>query len=108
MTMDTVSATIVASGWAQIWLQYKYFNFYITILNLTKPFKGGLWQYMRKAACPSGGVDSLNPSRWRGKGLHHHGDGVCKVICAFCAAFLTLRGWFYLTERLIGITFWST
>jgi hypothetical protein len=35
-------------------------NFYITLLNLTKLFKGSLGQYMRKAARPSGGMDSSN------------------------------------------------
>ncbi len=40
---------------------------------------------MRKAARPSGGVDSSNLCRWRDGWLCHHGDGVCKVICAFCA-----------------------
>ena len=40
---------------------------------------------MRKAAHPSGGMDSSNPRRWRGERLHHHGDGVCHVVCAFCA-----------------------
>jgi hypothetical protein len=47
---------------------------------------------MRKAARHLGGVDSSNPSHWRGKQLHHHGDGVFEVICAFCANFLTLMG----------------
>ncbi len=46
-------------------------------MNLTKPFNSGLGKWMRKAAHPSGGVDSLNPHRWRGKRLHHHGGGVC-------------------------------
>jgi hypothetical protein len=32
---------------------------------------------MRKAARPLGGVDSLNPRRWKDERLHHHGDGVC-------------------------------
>jgi hypothetical protein len=32
---------------------------------------------MRKAACHLDGVDSLNPRRWRGERLHHHGGGVC-------------------------------
>jgi hypothetical protein len=46
-------------------------------LNLTKLFKGGLGQYMRKAARPSGSMDSLNPRHWKGERLHHHGGGVC-------------------------------
>jgi hypothetical protein len=52
-------------------------NFYMTLLNLTKLFKGSLGQYMCKAARPSGGMDSSNPHRWRGERLHHHGGGVC-------------------------------
>ncbi len=46
-------------------------------MNLTKSFNNGLGKWMRKAARPSGGVDSLNPHRWRGERLHHHGGGVC-------------------------------
>ncbi len=34
---------------------------------------------------PSGGVDLLNRCRWRCEQLCHHGDGVWKVVCAFCA-----------------------
>ncbi len=34
---------------------------------------------MRRAAHPSGGMDSSNPCRWRGKRLHHHGGDVCCV-----------------------------
>jgi hypothetical protein len=40
---------------------------------------------MHKAARPSGGMDSSNPHHWRDGQLCHHGDGVCKVICAFYA-----------------------
>ncbi len=41
---------------------------------------------MRMATHPSaGGKDSSKPRRWRGERLHHHGDGVCMVVCAFCA-----------------------
>jgi hypothetical protein len=32
---------------------------------------------MRKAARHSDSADALNPRRWRGKQLHHHGGGVC-------------------------------
>ena len=38
---------------------------------------------MRKAAHPSGGMDSSNPRRWRGERLHHHGDGVCLLFVLF-------------------------
>jgi hypothetical protein len=48
-------------------------------MNLFKYFDSILGQYMRKAARPSGGVESSNPRRWRGKRLHHHGDDVCYV-----------------------------
>ncbi len=57
--------------------QYKHIDFYINLLNLTKPFDSGLKKWMRKAACHSDSVDSSNPHRWRGKWLHHHGGGVC-------------------------------
>jgi len=40
---------------------------------------------MWKAARPFSGIDSSNPRRWRGEKLHHHGDVVCHVVCAFCA-----------------------
>ncbi len=46
-------------------------------MNFTKPFNSGLGKWMRKAARPLGGVDSLNPRRWKDERLHHHGDGVC-------------------------------
>ncbi len=42
-----------------------------------KPSNSSLGTIMRKAACHSDGVDSLNPRRWKGKQLHHHGGGVC-------------------------------
>ena len=42
---------------------------------------------MCKAAHPLGGVGSSNPRHWRGEQLHHHGDGVWYVICAFCVIF---------------------
>ncbi len=38
---------------------------------------------MHKAARPSGGMDSSNWHRWRGKPLYHHGDSVWNVVCAF-------------------------
>ncbi len=44
-------------------------------MNLT--IIGSLVQYMCKAACHSGSVDSSNPCRWRGKRLHHYSGGVC-------------------------------
>ena len=42
---------------------------------------------MCKAAHPLGGKGSSNPRCWRGERLPHHGDGVSKVICAFCVVF---------------------
>jgi hypothetical protein len=54
-------------------------NFYINLLNLLNCFDGGIGTSMRKAAHPSGGVDSSNPRRWRGERLHHHGD-----LCFLC------------------------
>ena len=46
-------------------------------MNLFKSFDSHLGKYMRKAARPSGGMESSNPRRWRGEWLHHHGGGVC-------------------------------
>jgi hypothetical protein len=48
-------------------------------MNLFKSFDSGLGQNMCKAARPSGGMESSNPRRWRGKRLHHHGGDVCCV-----------------------------
>jgi hypothetical protein len=52
-------------------------------LNLLNRFDGGIGTSMRKAAHPSGGMDSSNPHRWRGERLHHHGDGVCLLFVLF-------------------------
>ncbi len=65
--------------------QHKWINFYFNLLNLLNCFNGGIRKNMRKDAHPSSGMDSSNPHRWRGKRLHHHGDVVCHVVCAFCA-----------------------
>jgi hypothetical protein len=54
-------------------------------LIIAKPFDSGLGKGMCKAVHPSGGVGSSNPHRWKGEQLCHHGGGVCKVVCAFCA-----------------------
>ncbi len=51
--------------------QLKYINIYINLMNLTKSFIVSLGQYMRKAACPSDGVD--------------HGGDVCCVF-VLCVA----------------------
>jgi hypothetical protein len=56
---------------------YKYIDFYIILMNLWKSFDTGLRKHMRKAACPSGGMDSSDPCRWRGKRIYHHGGAVC-------------------------------
>ncbi len=48
-------------------------------MNWFKFFDSSLGQYMRKAACPLGGVESSNPCCWRGERLHHHGGDVCCV-----------------------------
>jgi hypothetical protein len=48
-------------------------------MNLVESFVSGLGQYTRKAARHLGSVDSLNPCRWSGKQLHHHGGDVCCV-----------------------------
>jgi hypothetical protein len=65
--------------------KHKLINFYVNLLNLLNRFDGGIGTSMRKAAYPSGGVGSSNPRRWWGERLHHHGDGVCLLFCAFCA-----------------------
>jgi hypothetical protein len=44
---------------------YKYIDFYINSLNLTKTFDSGLEKWMRKTARHSGGVVSSNPRPWR-------------------------------------------
>jgi hypothetical protein len=54
--------------------------FYINLTNQTKSFDSGLGMNMRKAAHPKGGVVSLNPRRWMGEWLHHHGGGVCLLL----------------------------
>jgi hypothetical protein len=53
-------------------------------MNLCKSFNSSLGKKCMDA-CPSGGVDSSNSCRWRDGWLCHHGDGVWKVVCAFCA-----------------------
>jgi hypothetical protein len=55
------------------------------IMNLENPHNEGLGQYMCKAPRPLGSVDSLNPHRWKGKWLHHHGGYVCCVF-VLCVA----------------------
>jgi len=79
MTREAVSATIVAGGRARIRL----INFYFNLWNLLNRFNGGIITNMRKASHPSGGMGSSKPLRWRGERLHHHGDGICHVVCVF-------------------------
>ena len=45
---------------------------------------------MYRAVHPSGGMDSSNSHRWRGKRLHHHGDGVREVVCTFLQSHLAV------------------
>jgi hypothetical protein len=59
-------------------------------LNLLNCFDGGIGKIMRKAAHPSSGMDSSNPRRWRGKRLHHHGDGVCLLFVLFVLSRLVI------------------
>jgi hypothetical protein len=77
--MAAISATIVAGGQARIILNIEVDRnkLITTLMNLFKSFDSNLGQYMCKVAHPSGGMESLNPCRWRGKQLHHHGGGVC-------------------------------
>ncbi len=77
---DAVLATIVASGRALIQFNIrsiKYIDLYINILFLPKHLDSGLRTNMRKAARYLDDVNLLNPRRWRGERLHHHGGGVC-------------------------------
>ncbi len=95
--------------------QYKYIDFYINLLNLTKPFNSGLKKWTRKAARHSGGMVSLNPRCWRGERLQHYGGGVCWLF-----VLLWMDSWHHETiickkwyknnpkEGLCGVTFWST
>ena len=73
-------------------------------------FDEGIGTIMRKATHPSGGMGSSNPRRWRGERLHHHGDGVCHVVCAFCAVsdswLVSCTRHTYLHFR--GVTKWPT
>ncbi len=86
-------------------------------MNLPKFFIGSLGQYMHQAARPLGSLDSSNPSRWRGKWLHHHGGDVSCVF-VLCVAVssgrrnllcvekyqnITLRCAYCLTIWLIGV-----
>ncbi len=58
-------------------------------MNLLKLFNNGLSKNMRKAN-PCSGRDSSNTYRLRGERLHHHDDGVCNVLCAFCVGLVWL------------------
>jgi hypothetical protein len=57
--------------------RHKNINFYFNLQNQLNCINGVLGANMRKAARHSGGKDSSNPHRWRGKHLHQHGGGVC-------------------------------
>ncbi len=79
--------------------QYKYIDFYINLLNLTKPFDSGLEKWMCKAARYLDGVDSSNPRCWRGKWLHHHGGGVCWLsvllwMDSWCHKLIVCKKWY--------------
>ncbi len=54
---------------------------------------------MHKAACHSDVVDSLNPRRWRGERLHHHGGGVCWLFVllwmdSWCHELIVCKKWY--------------
>jgi hypothetical protein len=63
---------------------------YFNLMNLFKSFNSNLGQYMRKAARPSGSMESLNPHRSRGKRLHHHGGGGGGVCWLFVLLWMDL------------------
>ncbi len=95
--------------------RYKYIDFYINLMNHFKSFNSSLRKHMSKAACLSGGVDSLNPFRWRGKRLHHHGGGVCWLfvllwIDSWRHKLIVCKKWYKNNpkEGLCGVTFWPT
>jgi hypothetical protein len=52
-------------------------NFYFNLQNQLNCFNSSLGTNMHKATLNLGSMDSSNPHHWRGKHLHHHGDGVC-------------------------------
>ncbi len=67
---------------------------------------------MRKAARPSGGMDSSNPRRWRSKGLHHHGGGVWWLFVSlwidlWCQKLIVCKKWYKnnLKMRLTALLF---
>jgi hypothetical protein len=67
---------------------------------------------MCKAACLSGGMDSLNPRCWRGERLHHHGGGVCWLfvllwIDSLSHKLIVCKKWYINNpkEGLGGVTF---
>jgi hypothetical protein len=78
-TMDAILATIVAGRQAKIQLNIRMIH-----IDSNKSLQQRPQKYMRKATCPSGGMDLLNQRRWRGERLCHLGDGVWKIACAFC------------------------
>ncbi len=54
---------------------------------------------MRKATHHLDGVDSLNPRRWRGKRLNHHGEGVCWLFVllwmdSWCHELIVCEKWY--------------
>jgi hypothetical protein len=67
---------------------------------------------MRKATRHLDGVDSLNPCRWRGKRLHHHGGGVCWLFVLLwmdsrCHELIVCKTWYKnnLKMRLTALFF---
>ena len=69
VTMDAVSAIIVAGGQARLRL----------IIEVSRnKLISTLIEAASEQTCarpPTGGMGSSNPCRWRGERLHHHGDG---------------------------------
>ncbi len=64
-------------------------------MNLFKSFDSVNGKKSGKAAHPSSGMDSSNPPRWRGRRLHHHGDGDCYVFLFF--------EWFLTRNSSVGL-----
>ncbi len=66
--------------------------FYFNLLKLLNRFDGGIGTNMRKAAHPSGGMDSSNPHRWRASSSI---TMVVVFVCCLC---------FFVPSRLIVVT----
>ena len=98
MAIDSVLATIVAGGQAQMENTQRLIeiiNNYFNLVNLCKSLDNSLGKIMRKDVCPLGSINSSNPCCQRGWRLHHHGGGVC---CVFVLRVVVLSGCCHLSN----------